>query len=161
MRTCGRDGPAPRDRTPADAESSELTPCVMEPTAHDGSAVLGRAPRGRRQVEGARERVGEAEGQHERDRTPSVFEGEECGGVSIEVTNARTVEPVRVGLAIAVALRKLYPTDWKGAGVMTLLGNKQVFEAIMRGDEVPKIVTLYEKDLESFGKRRGPFLLYP
>ncbi|MBK9265340.1 MAG: DUF1343 domain-containing protein [Polyangiaceae bacterium] len=90
----------------------------------------------------------------------SVFAGEACGGVGIELTNAAELESVRVGIAIAVALRKLYPTEWKSAGVMTLLGNARVFEAITRGDDVPRIVALYEKDLESFGKRRGPFLLY-
>jgi uncharacterized protein YbbC (DUF1343 family)/CubicO group peptidase (beta-lactamase class C family) len=92
--------------------------------------------------------------------TSSTFVNEACGGVSIEVTNANTLQPVRVGLTIAVTLRKLYPSDWKSAGLLTLLGNAQTFAAFNRGDDVESIVKLYEKDLVAFEKRRSPFLLY-
>lgn len=92
--------------------------------------------------------------------TSSTFANEECGGVSIEVTNATELEPVRMGFTVATTLRKLYPTDWKPSGMMTLLGNAQVFAALTRGDEINRIVALYEKDLATFEKRRGPYLLY-
>lgn len=91
----------------------------------------------------------------------STFANEECGGVRIEVTNLTTLEPVRLGLTIAVTLRRLYPTEWKTAGLMTLLGNARVFEAIVRGENVSRIVSQYEKDLAGFAQRRGFFLLYP
>ncbi len=93
--------------------------------------------------------------------TSSTFANEECAGVRIEVSNPSELEPVRLGLTIAVALRRLYPAEWKTAGLMTLLGNARTFEAIVRGEDVPSIVALYEKDLAGFAQRRGPFLLYP
>ncbi len=92
--------------------------------------------------------------------TLSTFANEECGGVSIEVTNPLALEPVRMGFTIAATLRKLHATDWKISGVMTLLGNTQAFAALTRGDDASHIVALYEKDLDAFNKRRGPFLLY-
>lgn len=91
----------------------------------------------------------------------STFAHEECGGVRIEVTNASVLEPVRMGLFIAITLRKLYGAEWKSAGLMTLLGNARVFEALVRGDNIDAIMKLYEKDLAAFAERRGPFLLYP
>ncbi len=68
---------------------------------------------------------------------------------------------MRVGLAIAVVLRRLHPQDWKPAGVLTLLGNVRVHEALVRGDDVPRLVALYEQDLAAFAERRRPYLLYP
>jgi uncharacterized protein YbbC (DUF1343 family)/CubicO group peptidase (beta-lactamase class C family) len=92
--------------------------------------------------------------------TSSTFAREECGGVSIDVTNASLLEPVRMGFTIATTLRKLYPADWKVTGMMTVLGNAQTLAAIIRGDEPNQIIKLYEKDLIAFEKRRSPFLLY-
>lgn len=92
--------------------------------------------------------------------TSSTFANEECGGITIEVTNASVLEPVRMGFTIAATLRKLHPNDWKISGLMTLLGNAQVFAALTHGDEVDRIIALYEKDLATFDKRRGPYLLY-
>jgi uncharacterized protein YbbC (DUF1343 family)/CubicO group peptidase (beta-lactamase class C family) len=93
--------------------------------------------------------------------TSSTFAGENCGGVRIEVTRAEAIQPVRMGFTIATTLRNLYPTDWKAANIMTLLGNKRALESLMRGDSVDQIIAHDEKDLAAFEKRRGPFLLYP
>jgi uncharacterized protein YbbC (DUF1343 family) len=92
--------------------------------------------------------------------TSSTFAHEQCGGVSIDVTNATILEPVRMGFTMAATLRNFHEADWKSAGMITLLGNARAFAAITRGDDVDRIVALYEKDLAAFDKRRGPFLLY-
>lgn len=91
----------------------------------------------------------------------NTFAKEECGGVSIQVTNASVFQPVRMGLTIAITLHKLYPSDWKQAEIMTLLGNAQAFGALNAGDGIDAITKTYEKDLAAFATRRGPFLLYP
>lgn len=93
--------------------------------------------------------------------TSSTFANEECAGVRIEVSNPGELEPVRLGLTIAVTLRRLYSREWKTSGLITLLGNARTLEAIVRGEDVQRIVALYEKDLAGFAQRRGPFLLYP
>src|SRR5437588_318021 len=53
----------------------------------------------------------------------SVFKGEECGGVNIAVIERTRFRPVRAGLEIAVALRRLYPQDWKVDDYIRLLAN--------------------------------------
>src|SRR5215218_135208 len=64
----------------------------------------------------------------------SVFKGEECGGVNIVVTNRPLFKPVRAGLEIAVALRRLYPQEWKVDDYMRLLANADTLERVKRGD---------------------------
>ncbi len=43
----------------------------------------------------------------------SKFKGERCGGVNILITNRELFEPLRTGFALAFALRKLYPQQWR------------------------------------------------
>jgi len=93
--------------------------------------------------------------------TSSTFANEACNGVRIEVTRADELQPVRLGLTIAATLQRLYPTHWKISGLMTLLGNKRAFDALVRGHSADQIQSEYAKDLADFQNRRGPFLLYP
>ncbi len=58
----------------------------------------------------------------------SVFKGEDCGGINIIVTNREEFEPIRTGIEIAVALRKLYPTEWKMEKYLNLIVNRESFE---------------------------------
>ncbi|UQA62610.1 exo-beta-N-acetylmuramidase NamZ domain-containing protein [Polyangium aurulentum] len=90
----------------------------------------------------------------------SAHAGKACGGVAIEVTDPDRVEPVRLGLAVARALRRLHATEWQPGGVMTLLGNRRVFDAIVRDASVPEMMALYEGELRAFVERRRAFLLY-
>ena len=87
--------------------------------------------------------------------------GAPCEGVALDVVDPDTIEPVRVGLAIAITLRRLHPEEWKPAGLLTLLGSSRVHEALVRGEDLARLVALYELDLKAFSERRRPFLLYP
>jgi len=93
--------------------------------------------------------------------TQSTFAGEECSGVAIEVKDPAATEPVKLGFTIAVALHKLYPNQWKSAGLLTLLGNARTFAALSRGEDARELSALAEDDLRAFENRRKPFLLYP
>ena len=42
----------------------------------------------------------------------SVFAGKECRGINVLITDRQAVEPLRVGLEIAVALRRLHSDEW-------------------------------------------------
>ena len=53
--------------------------------------------------------------------TSSTFKGKECDGVQILVDDWSRFRPVRTGMALACALRKLYPDDWKVDGYDRLL----------------------------------------
>ncbi|MDI1478545.1 exo-beta-N-acetylmuramidase NamZ domain-containing protein [Polyangium sp. y55x31] len=93
--------------------------------------------------------------------TSSTHAGLPCEGVSLDVTDPAKIQPVRVGLAIAIVLRRLHPEEWKPSGLLTLLGSARVHEALVRGEDLPGLVALYEQDLKAFSERRRPHLLYP
>ena len=90
----------------------------------------------------------------------SVFKGEWCGGVQIVITDRSKLRPVQLGMELAVALRKLYPTQWKPDRIITLAVHTASFEAILRGEDPRVIAAGWEPGHEAFRRRRAPFLLY-
>ncbi len=90
----------------------------------------------------------------------SVFKGEECSGVNIIVTDRNKFRPVLNGLEMAVALRKLYPAQWKVDGYLRLLVNSDSLERVKRGEAAGEIVRSWTEGLEEFRKVRERALLY-
>ena len=90
----------------------------------------------------------------------SVFKEEQLSGVNIIVTDRRSFEPVRTGIEIATALRKLYPTEWQVDRYGRLLVNAEFLEMVKRGDTPETIHGAWQKSLVEFEKRRAPYLLY-
>jgi uncharacterized protein YbbC (DUF1343 family) len=91
----------------------------------------------------------------------SKFAGQRCGGVNIAIADRRSFRPLRVGLQIAVTLRRLYPDAWQATAYGRLLGSKKVLEALQAGKSTAELEALYAEDLAGFEARRKPFLLYP
>ena len=94
--------------------------------------------------------------------TPSTskYKGESCGGVNIVITNRQTIKPVRIGIAIACCLRKMYPKKWEIQSLNRLLSNKRANEAIIGGKSWGEIESGWQADLEKFKQRRAKYLLY-
>lgn len=90
----------------------------------------------------------------------SVFKGEECGGVNIIVIDRAKFLSVRNGLEIAVALRKLYPGQWKVDSYARLLVNAEALEKLKHGDSAGDIARAWSARLEEFRKARARVLLY-
>jgi uncharacterized protein YbbC (DUF1343 family)/CubicO group peptidase (beta-lactamase class C family) len=90
----------------------------------------------------------------------SVFKDTECGGVNIIVTDRTRFHPVQAGLEIAVALRHLYPTEWKVDDYSRLLVNAETLEAVKRADEPEAITRLWSEGLSEFRRARARALLY-
>jgi uncharacterized protein YbbC (DUF1343 family) len=90
----------------------------------------------------------------------SVFKNEECGGVNVIITDRTRFRPVQSGLEIAVALRKLYPTEWKVDDYARLLAHAETLEAVKRADAPDEIVRLWATDLNAFRRARSRVLLY-
>ncbi|MEM9585654.1 MAG: DUF1343 domain-containing protein [Planctomycetota bacterium] len=90
----------------------------------------------------------------------SKHSGEVCGGIQITITNREKLDPVRLGLELAIQLRKLYPNDWDVKLLNRLLGSERVCDAILGGESVAVIESLNRDDLERFGQRRAKYLLY-
>jgi uncharacterized protein YbbC (DUF1343 family) len=90
----------------------------------------------------------------------SVFKDKECGGVNIIITERNRFVPLRTGIEIAVALRKLYPNDWKVDDYGRLLVNAATLARVKRGDAPEDIVQSWNTSLEEFKRLRSNFLLY-
>jgi uncharacterized protein YbbC (DUF1343 family)/CubicO group peptidase (beta-lactamase class C family) len=90
----------------------------------------------------------------------SVFKDENLGGINIIITDRRTFKPVRVGIEIAVALRKLFPADWKADNYNRLLVSAEIFELVKRADAPEEIEKFWQAKLDEFKKRRAAFLIY-
>jgi uncharacterized protein YbbC (DUF1343 family)/CubicO group peptidase (beta-lactamase class C family) len=91
----------------------------------------------------------------------SVFKDVECGGINIIVTGRDRFRPITTGIEIALALRALYPADWKIDGYLRLLVNTNALDRLKRGDSARDIVSSWNSQLEEFRKTRAAFLLYP
>jgi uncharacterized protein YbbC (DUF1343 family) len=90
----------------------------------------------------------------------SVYKGEECGGINIAVTDRTQLRAVMVGLEIAVALRRLYPAEWKVDGLTRLLVNAATLERIKRADAPDEIAASWSTGLAEFRRARNKALLY-
>ncbi|HZI19203.1 MAG TPA: exo-beta-N-acetylmuramidase NamZ domain-containing protein [Pyrinomonadaceae bacterium] len=90
----------------------------------------------------------------------SVFQGQECGGVNLVVTDRAALRPVRVGVELAAALRRLHPADWKTDAFNRLLVNDEAYERVKRGDAPEEVERGWQARLSEFRRERARFLLY-
>jgi uncharacterized protein YbbC (DUF1343 family) len=79
----------------------------------------------------------------------------------LRVADRAVFEPVRTGLAIALALRKLYGKDWDGARLRRMVGDPMVAQAILDRRPLVEVEALYKDDLDAFRAKRAKYLLYP
>jgi len=90
----------------------------------------------------------------------SVFKGEQCGGINLVITDRATFRPVRMGIELASALRRLYPDMWNVDNYMRLLVNADTHERVKRGDAPEEIIRSWAAPLEEFQRTRMTVLLY-
>jgi uncharacterized protein YbbC (DUF1343 family)/CubicO group peptidase (beta-lactamase class C family) len=90
----------------------------------------------------------------------SVFKDEQCGGVNIIITDRSAFRPLLTGIEMALALRKLYPSDWKVEKYLRLLVNADTLERIKRGETARDIVASWNNSLQEFRRARAEVLLY-
>ena len=90
----------------------------------------------------------------------SNFKDEEIGGINLVITDRKVFRPVRTGLEIALAFRRLYPNDWKTDRLNRLVVNDRVFNLIMQNAAIEEIERAAQTDLAAFSQRRAQFLLY-
>jgi uncharacterized protein YbbC (DUF1343 family)/CubicO group peptidase (beta-lactamase class C family) len=90
----------------------------------------------------------------------SVFKDEQCGGVNIIITDRSAFHPLLTGIEMALALRKLYPNEWKVDSYLRLLVNADTLERVKRGESAREIVASWNAGLQEFRKARAEVLLY-
>jgi uncharacterized protein YbbC (DUF1343 family) len=92
--------------------------------------------------------------------TASKYAKEECQGVFIIVTDRAALRPVRVGLEIAAALQKLYPTKYEVDQAVKLLGSKDTISRIKTGDDPASIAASWSAAESRWRLMRAKYLLY-
>jgi uncharacterized protein YbbC (DUF1343 family) len=80
--------------------------------------------------------------------------------VQIYVHDWSKLEPVRVGMTIAVELRKLYPNDWQVDRFNNLLLDAATMDGLKTGKSAEELERGWQAGLERFKERRKAFLLY-
>ncbi|MGH9633761.1 MAG: exo-beta-N-acetylmuramidase NamZ domain-containing protein [Candidatus Angelobacter sp.] len=83
-----------------------------------------------------------------------------CKGVNIIVTDRTVLDAPEMGIELAVALRKLYSDNWKVERMLALLANRQVYEAVVNGEDPRSIAQGWRDELEKFKEMRQKYLLY-
>src|SRR4026209_574131 len=90
----------------------------------------------------------------------SVFKDQAFGGVIIIVTDRVAFRPLLTGIDMALALRSLYPNDWKVDSYLRLLVNADTLERIKRGESAREIVASWNAALQEVRRARAEILLY-
>ncbi|MGB6596031.1 MAG: hypothetical protein WBE70_02815, partial [Candidatus Acidiferrum sp.] len=86
--------------------------------------------------------------------------GQRCGGVAIRITDRAAVRSVRASLEIAVILQKLYPSQFKFAKLLFLLGNADTVSQLEAGVAPEQIVASWSAALASYDETRRKYFLY-
>ncbi len=92
--------------------------------------------------------------------TSGLHAGQVCQGLALAVTDRRHFRSMTLSLAIASALWKLYPQQFKLDRTITLLGSVSTVEALRRGLTPPSIVASWSGGLARFRALRSRYLLY-
>ena len=94
--------------------------------------------------------------------TPSsaTYANQLCGGVNMVVVDRNALDAPEMGLEIAAALLKLYPVQYKIAGLDTLMVNKASLDSVAHGEDPRRIVEQWQDDVDRFAAIRSKYLLY-
>ena len=93
--------------------------------------------------------------------TERQYKGEKCGGVQIQITDRAAFDPIRLGLGLALTLRRDYKDQWKPERMPTLLANEATYKAILDLKSMDQIEALWVQGLADFEAVRRRHLIYP
>lgn len=90
----------------------------------------------------------------------SVHANKACRAIRLRVTDVARFEPVRTAVAIATALQRVHPDEWRFDDMNRMLRHAPTLEAIRAGKGVADVEATWASELAAFKVRRAPFLLY-
>jgi uncharacterized protein YbbC (DUF1343 family) len=89
-----------------------------------------------------------------------LYAGQVCEGARVVVIYRDSFESMRMGIEIAAALAKLYPSDFDVSKMIALVGNAETIRKLKVGEAPATIVASWSADLEAFRNMRTQYLLY-
>ncbi|MFZ0593321.1 MAG: DUF1343 domain-containing protein [Bryobacteraceae bacterium] len=90
--------------------------------------------------------------------TASIYKGEECQGVDIQLANREVFDPVVVGMELLAATMKFHPG--RVEPTMRLLGNDEILVKLRAGESGRQILQESQAQLAEFQKLRAKYLIY-
>jgi uncharacterized protein YbbC (DUF1343 family) len=85
---------------------------------------------------------------------------QQCGGISLLITDRETVDVAELGLELAAALHKLYPQQFEIAHIADMLANQAAFQALQTGEDPRRIADDWRDSLDQFMQVRAKYLTY-
>ena len=92
--------------------------------------------------------------------TASRYAGRRCNGIRIELTDRTALDASRLGIELAVALRKLHPDRFAVRDMFRLLASREVLGAIEASEDPVAIERRWQPGLRAFMELRAKHLLY-
>jgi uncharacterized protein YbbC (DUF1343 family)/CubicO group peptidase (beta-lactamase class C family) len=92
--------------------------------------------------------------------TASVYAQQACGGVAFVVTDRDALKPVTLGMEVASALARLYPTDYKLKADDRLVGSRSTVARILAGEDPAVVAASWAADEARWRMLRAKYLIY-
>ena len=92
--------------------------------------------------------------------TSSNYKDQACQGVNIVLTDRNGFDAPELGIELAAALHKLYPSDFKIEKMQGLLVNQAAYDALIAGQDPRRIAQDWMDELAKFGQVREKYLIY-
>ena len=89
------------------------------------------------------------------------YKDQECGGVRAILTDRALCPVVDIGIELALAVRRLYPDQFRVEDMGRLLGDDETLQALKAGESLAQIKARWAAGLAQFAQRRQAALLYP
>jgi len=90
----------------------------------------------------------------------SMYQGKECGGVHILITDRQKVQSVKLGFVLVSVLRRLYPEIFELDNVDRLLGNEKALNSLQSGQSPEEVFRQGEREMQEFLLQRRQSLIY-
>ena len=88
------------------------------------------------------------------------FCGKSCQGVRVRLVDRNNFDAPAFGIELASALQRLYPGKFDLGNTASMVGSREVVQAIKSGEDPRQIRQRWQPELASFMKKRQNYLLY-
>jgi uncharacterized protein YbbC (DUF1343 family) len=92
--------------------------------------------------------------------TASNYADQKCEGVNLVLTERNALDAPELGIELAAALKKLYPTDFKMERMAELLVNQAAFDGLVAAEDPRRIAQDWQEELDKFEVVRKKYLIY-
>jgi uncharacterized protein YbbC (DUF1343 family)/CubicO group peptidase (beta-lactamase class C family) len=90
----------------------------------------------------------------------SRFRGQKCQGVRLRLVDRNNFDGPALGVELAAALYRLYPQNFDLGNTLSMIGSREVLQAIKNGDDPLEIRRRWQPGLADFLQKRQKYLLY-